>query len=252
MDKEFDMNSLFTEIDQLKNSLDKCRPLTEGEVARLRDEFLTEYTYNSNAIEGNTLTLRETALVLQGMTIDKKPLKDHLEAVGHRDAYNYIEMVAMQKAPLDKRVIKEIHSLVLMDRPMDRGVFRKIPVQIMGAYVTPADPWNIESRLDDLLKKYTNEYTSLHIVERIARFHLEFEGIHPFIDGNGRTGRLLMNLDLIQHGYPPIDVKYADRVRYYDAFDNYYRDGQIGGMIDLIGGYLRDRLKMYVGILEGK
>jgi Fic family protein len=151
---------------------------------------------------------------------------------------------------LDKRVIKEIHSLVLMDRPMDRGVFRKIPVQIMGAYVTPAEPWNIEPRLDDLLKKYTNEYALLHIVERIARFHMEFEGIHPFIDGNGRTGRLLMNLDLIQHGYPPIDVKYTDRVRYYDAFDNYYQDAQINGMIDLIGGYLRDRLKMYVEILE--
>ena len=153
---------------------------------------------------------------------------------------------------MDKRVIKEIHSLVLMDRPMDRGVFRKIPVQIMGAYVTPAAPWDIEPQLDDLLTKYTNEYTSLHIVERIARFHLKFEGIHPFIDGNGRTGRLLMNLDLIQHGYPPIDVKYTDRVRYYDAFDNFYRDGQIDGMITLIGGYLRDRLKMYVGILEGK
>ena len=106
--------------------------------------------------------------------------------------------------------------------------------------------------MDDLLKKYTNEYALLHIVERIARFHLEFEGIHPFIDGNGRTGRLLMNLDLIQHGYPPIDVKYTDRVRYYDASDNYYRDGQINGMIDLIGGYLRDRLKMYVMILEDK
>lgn len=104
--------------------------------------------------------------------------------------------------------------------------------------------------MDDLLKKYTNEYALIHIVERIARFHMEFEEIHPFIDGNGRTGRLLMNLDLIQHGYPPIDVKYTDRVRYYDAFDNYYRDAQINGMIDLIGGYLRDRLKMYVEILE--
>jgi Fic family protein len=239
LDKEFDMNSLFTEIDQLKNSLDKCRPLTEGEVARLRDEFLTEYTYNSNAIEGNTLTLRETALVLQGMTIDKKPLKDHLEAVGHRDAYNYIEMVATQKNPLDKRVIKEIHSLVLMDRPMDRGVFRKIPVQIMGAYVTPAEPWNIEPRLDDLLKKYTNEYALLHIVERIARFHMEFEGIHPFIDGNGRTGRLWQTALLGSwrnefYGAPVENIVWAHQQEYYQAIRASTAAGECGPFIDFM------------------
>ncbi|MBR4985772.1 MAG: Fic family protein [Proteobacteria bacterium] len=242
--------ALFESIERHKAALDNCRPLTEGEVARLRDAFLTEYTYNSNAIEGNTLTLRETALVLNGMTIDKKPLKDHLEAVGHRDAYQYIEMISAQKVPMDKRVIKEVHSLVLMDRPMDRGVFRRIPVQIMGAYVVPADPWDIEPKLDALLERNMKEYSAMPVVERISRFHLEFEGIHPFIDGNGRTGRLLMNLDLIQHGYPPIDVKYTDRKEYYDAFDNFYRDDDIGGMISLIGSYLLNRLQMYCNILE--
>lgn len=241
---------VLAEVEAKRERLNTLRPLTPGEVKRLRDEFMIEFTYNSNAIEGNTLTLKETAMVLEGMTIDRKPLKDHLEAVGHRDAFLYVEEIARQELPLSEFVIKSIHSLVLMDQPEDKGVFRRIPVRIMGAFAEPVQPYLIEPKITELLAADEQRRETMKPIERIARFHLEFEGIHPFIDGNGRTGRLIMNLDLIRCGYPPINVKYTDRKKYYDAFDSYYRDGDAGAMIDLVAGYVNERLDMYLETLS--
>lgn len=241
--------ALFRRIDALKMELSKRRPLTQGEVEALRKEFLIEFTYNSNAIEGNTLTLRETAMVLEGMTIDKKPLKDHLEAVGHRDAFVYMEELARQGTPITSHEIRAIHSLVLGDRPEDKGRFRRVPVRIAGAYAIPAEPFLIEEKLEELLKGDKARQTKMHPIERIALFHLVFEGIHPFIDGNGRTGRLLMNFELIRQGYPTIDVKFTDRRIYYDAFDAYYRDGSADAMVLLVGRYVAERLDEYLRIL---
>ena len=210
--------ALFSRIDSLKEQLDKRRPLTSGELQRLQDEFLVEYTYNSNAIEGNTLTLQETALVLEGLTIDQNPLKDHLETVGHKDAFLYVQQLARDKVPFSETIIKQIHTLVLMDRPEDRGIYRRIPVRIMGAYHTPPDPIMVPELMETFVKEF--EVSKLHPIEHAALFHLKFEGIHPFVDGNGRTGRLILNLLLMQNGYPPINVKFADRKRYYHAFDS--------------------------------
>lgn len=241
---------VFAEVEEKRKRLDGMRPLTPGEVKRLQDEFMVEFTYNSNAIEGNTLTLKETALVLEGVTIDQKPLKDHLEAVGHRDAFLYIEEIARQDVPLSEYVIKNIHSLVLMDRPEDKGVFRRIPVRIMGAYTEPVQPYLIEPKITELIATNEERKSTMNDIERIARFHLEFEGIHPFIDGNGRTGRLILNLDLIRCGYLPINVKYTDRRKYYDAFDAYYRDNNATVMVELIAGYVNERLDEYLKILS--
>lgn len=243
-------NNVIMEVDYKKEKLAAMRPLTAGEVERLRDEFMIEFTYNSNAIEGNTLTLKETAMALEGMTIDKKPLKDHLEAVGHRDAFLYVQDIAKKDMPLSESVIKNIHSLVLMNRPEDKGVYRRIPVRIMGAFTEPVQPYLIEPKMTELLQSDNERKGAIHDIERIARFHLEFEGIHPFIDGNGRTGRLLMNLELIKCGYPPINVKFADRKRYYDAFDAYYKDGNPNKMIDMIAEYVNERLGEYLAVLE--
>lgn len=129
--------NILAQIDRKKVELDKSRPLTQGELERLNEEFIIEYTYNSNAIEGNTLTLRETDLVLRGLTIDKKPLKDHMEAVGHKEAFDYVCELVREKVPFDERVIKQIHFLVLADKREDRGVYRRIPVRIMGAQHEP-------------------------------------------------------------------------------------------------------------------
>ena len=242
--------SLLAEIEAKRERLAEMRPLTRGEVERLREEFLIDFTYNSNAIEGNTLTLKETAMVLEGMTIDQKPLKDHLEAVGHRDAFLYVQDIATKDIPLDESVIKNIHALVLMDRPEDKGIYRRIPVRIMGAYTEPVQPYLIEPNIRELLAENKLRRETMNPIERIARFHLEFEGIHPFIDGNGRTGRLLLNLDLIRNGYPPINVKFIDRKRYYDAFDAYYRDGNADEMINLIARYVDERLDEYFRVLN--
>ena len=242
------IGKLLRQIDEKKSELSTRRPLTRGEVERLRDEFVVEYTYNSNAIEGNTLTLQETAMVLKGVTIDQKPLKDHLEAIGHRDAFRYVENLVKGKTALSEYTIRSIHSLVLIDRPEDKGVFRRIPVRIMGAFHEPPQPYMVEPMINDLLIKHGERKASLHLIEAIALFHLDFEGIHPFIDGNGRTGRLLMNLELMQNGYPAIDVKFTDRRRYYEAFDAYYRNQNANAMIQLIAEYVDGRLGTYLTV----
>ncbi len=240
--------SLFTAIDEMKAELDRRRPLTSGELKRLQDEFLVEFTYNSNAIEGSTLTLQETALALEGVTIDKKPLKDHLEAVGHRDAFLYVVSLVSDKVAISERVIRDIHSLVLMDRPEDKGVYRRIPVKIMGAHHEPPQPYLVPVQMERLLADLSRG--NRHIIESAAMFHLDFEGIHPFIDGNGRTGRLILNLMLMQAGYPPIDVKFADRGKYYSCFDIYYRDNDASPMVNMVGAYVKERLSQYLSLLQ--
>jgi excisionase family DNA binding protein len=239
---------LFARIDGLKEQLDQHHPLTVGELRRLRDEFMVEYTYNSNAIEGNTLTLQETALVLEGVTIDKKPLKDHLEAVGHRDAFLYVQNLVRDKAAFSESIIKQIHTLVLMDRPEDRGSYRHIPVRIMGAYREPSDPVLIPELMEKLAAEFDNK--KLHPIESAALFHLKFAGIHPFVDGNGRTGRLILNLFLMQNGYPPVNVKFADRKRYYDSFDHYYRDSDAVPLVEMIAEYIEERLKKHLSYIS--
>ena len=240
--------ALFASVDGMKAELDRRRPLTAGELKRLQDEFLVEFTYNSNAIEGNTLTLQETALALEGVTIDKKPLKDHLEAVGHRDAFLYVVSLVSDKVPISERIIREIHSLVLMDRPEDKGVYRRIPVKIMGVHHEPPQPYLVPVQMERLvsdLSKYNR-----HTIETAALFHLNFEGIPPFIDGNGRTGRLILNLMLMQAGYPPIDMKFADRRKYYACFDSYYRDDDASPMVNMVGEDVKERLSQYLHLLQ--
>ena len=240
--------SIFAQIELKKTELNDRRPLTEGELERLNEEFTVEYTYNSNAIEGNTLTLRETDLVLRGLTIYQKPLKDHMEAVGHKEAFDYVRDLVRKKAPLTESIIKQIHYLVLADKKNDRGIYRKVPVRIMGAHHEPVQPYLIVPKMEQLLQEYGASED--HIVTKLARFHIEFEGIHPFIDGNGRTGRLLVNLELMRAGYPPIDIKFTDRAAYYEAFDTYYGKHDLSAMEGLFAGYINTRLDYYLKILQ--
>ncbi|MDO5330833.1 MAG: Fic family protein [Bacillota bacterium] len=240
--------SYLRKILSLKKELDGKRPLTQGELERLNEEFVVEYTYNSNAIEGNTLTLRETDLVLKGITIDKKPLKDHLEAINHKEAFDYLLMLVKENSPLSEKAILSLHSIVLADRREDSGIYRRVPVRIMGAAHIPPQPYKIEAKIQELLCWY-QEDKGEDFLARLARFHIEFEAIHPFIDGNGRTGRLLVNLELMKLGYPPIDIKYADRTAYYEAFDAYHVKNDLKPMYNLFARYLYERLSGYLEIL---
>ena len=240
--------SLLEQIDRKKVELDSRRPFTAGEAARLNEEFIVEYTYNSNAIEGNTLTLRETDFVLRGLTIDQKPLKDHMEAIGHKEAFDFVSELVKDNVPISESIIKQIHYLVLADKKEDRGVYRRVPVHIMGAQHEPVQPYLIEPKMEQLL--YDFAASTEHIVTKLARFHIEFEGIHPFIDGNGRTGRLLVNLELMKAGFPPIDIKFSDRIAYYNAFEEYHVKHNLSAMENLFAGYINARLDMYLDMLQ--
>ena len=170
--------NLLTVIDKKKLALDSKRPLTEGEVERLTEEFVVEYTYNSNAIEGNTLTLRETDMVLRGLTIAQKPLKDHMEAVGHKEAFDFLRELVKEQVILSESIIKQIHYLVLADKKDDRGIYRRVPIRIMGAKHEPVQPYLIQPKMERLLEDYRN--STEHIIPRLARFHIEFEGDSPY------------------------------------------------------------------------
>ena len=243
---------MLEKINNLLKKINGYRPLTEWEIKRLRDEFLIDFTYNSNAIEGNTLTLQETALVLQeGITIDKKPLKEHLEVIGHKEAFSYIEELVKEKIPLSENNIKDIHSIVLMDKPQDRGKYRRIPVTILGAVHEPPQPYLVPVLMEQLINEYNEEMKDKHIIEKVALFHLQFEAIHPFIDGNGRTGRLIINFELMKEGYPPINIKFKDRKRYYNCFTDFYLNNSNPQMLmEMIEEYVQEELERYISVLE--
>lgn len=240
-------DSLLDLIFEKKLLLDSKRPFSEGELNQLYEEFMIEYTYNSNAIEGNILTLRETDMVLRGLTIDQKPLKDHLEVIGHKEAFYYVLDLVKEKKEINEFIIKQIHSLVLNDKPMDRGVYRKIPVRIIGAFNDPVQPYLIESKMNELLIEYKNN--NENIAKKLALFHILFEGIHPFIDGNGRTSRLLMNFEAIKKGYPPIVIKNDIRPQYYESLDKAHTTGDYTDFIKLVAKAEEESLDLYLKVI---
>ncbi|MEG1009477.1 MAG: Fic family protein [Clostridia bacterium] len=243
------MLNKITKINELKNIVSKLRPFSPGELERLKEEFAVEYTFDSNAIEGSPLTLEETSLVLkENITIAEKPLNFHLSAIGHLDAYYYIEELIKENIELSEKEILNIHSLVLMDFPSDKGKYRSIPVKILNTETLVTQPYLIKPKMEELIKWY-NE-SNLETISKIALFHLKFETIHPFIDGNGRTGRLILNFELMKSGYVPINIKYKDRRKYYDAFKIYNEKEDYSMMTDLISDYLIEELNRYISLRE--
>lgn len=240
---------LLKEVEALKEERSRLRPLTQGELERMRDAFLVDYTHASTAIEGNTLTLKETALVLEGMTIGQKPLKCHLEAIGHRDAFRYLEELVSGGQSIDERMVKELHALVLADKPEDRGVYRRIPVYIRGAEHVPPQPYMVAPLMEQWVRDVKR--SKKHPIAVAAESHLGFESIHPFIDGNGRTGRLLLNFVLMRAGYLPVSVKYENRLAYYGAFAAYGREGKTEPMVKILLEAERDRMQEWLRIAKG-
>ncbi len=237
-------------VDALQRKLAAARPLTPAEAEKLRQIFLVDYTHASTAIEGNTLTLSETAMALEGLTIAEKPLKDHLEAIGHRDAFLYLEDVVRAREPLTEGLVRNLHALVLADQPRDRGVYRRLPVKILGAIHTPPEPYLVAPQMEALLAEFAA--TRLHPLVAAALFHIRFEAIHPFIDGNGRTGRLLANFILMRAGYLPVNIKFEDRRAYYEAFSAYHATGDLAPMLAIFARNEHARLTQLLTDLRGE
>jgi Fic family protein len=240
----------FANLDHLKSLLDQHRPLPSAIVKNLQEELILRWTYNSNAIEGNTLTLQETKVALEGITIGGKTMREHFEAINHKEAILYVEALVQENEPLTEWEIKSIHSLVLKNiDDSNAGKYRNTNVLISGATHRPPDHLNVSDNMAAFINWYQNEAQILHPVERAARVHADFVGIHPFIDGNGRTSRLLMNLELMKSGFPPIVIKVEDRLEYYKALDEAHTTENYEPFIDLIAKASQQSFEPYWFVL---
>lgn len=241
---------MFHEIDQKKILLDNNSPLPEYTVKSIREQLLLEWTYNSNAIEGNTLTLMETKVVLEGITIGGKTLREHLEVVNHKDAIFYIEDIVGANEPLTEWQIKNIHRLVLKSiNDRYAGNYRDQKVMIAGAKHVPPEPFFIKEKMEKFIKWYHADAKNLHPLERAAMVHIIFVGIHPFVDGNGRTSRLLLNLELMKSGYPPIVIRADNRLKYYNALDRAHTIRDNKEFIEIVVEELNKTLDLYISLI---
>jgi Fic family protein len=237
-----------------KKKLDGFRPLSSALVNNLEEWFKVELTYTSNAIEGNTLTRKETALVVEeGITVKGKTLKEHLEAINHAEALDFIkELVSKKREAITKREVLDIHAFIL--RKIDdenAGRYRNIKVRIRGANVVLPNPVKVPELMEGFFN-WLHSKNKDHPAKIAADAHFRLVSIHPFSDGNGRTARLLMNLLLMQKGYPPALVRKEDRDVYIDsiekgqtseAFDDYYK---------VIYRAIDRSLDIYLDAVEGK
>jgi Fic family protein len=216
-------NHLKDRIDAKLKQLQKLRPLPPPAVSKLKEQFAIEMTYNSNAIEGNRLTLKETFLVInEGLTIKGKPLKDHLEAKDHYEALNYLyeSIEYSKKHTLSEVFIRNLQQLVVKDTdPEYAGKYRNSNVSIGGADHVPPDAGEVPILMRETMEWVRQNHKRTHSIELAALLHHKLVFIHPFYDGNGRTARLVMNVLLMQAGYPLVVILKNDRKKYYDALD---------------------------------
>ena len=209
----------FKEVDKKLDILNSKRPLPSETLKSLEESNILDWTYHSNAIEGNTLTLRETQVVLEGITIGGKSLTEHLEVINHKDAILFLEELVKSDVELSEWNIKNIHALILKEiNNNNAGKYRTGNVKIVGATQIPVDYVKVPEEMEKLVIKY-NDWNEYHPLIRAALLHGEFVFIHPFVDGNGRTARLLMNFEAMKSGYLPIIIRKDIRVKYYEALD---------------------------------
>lgn len=225
----------FDKLDALKNKLDSLRPLPPEVVRNLHEDLVLRWTYNSNAIEGNTLTLKETKVALEGITVGGKTLREHFEAINHREAILFVEDIINRNEKITTGQIKRIHALILKNIDDENaGVFRKVNVTVAGAESVPPDSFLVQGEMDNLEVWYNKMINELHPVELAARLHSDFVKIHPFIDGNGRTARLLMNLELMKAGFPAVILPVERRLEYYETLDRSHVHSDYESFINLI------------------
>ncbi|MBS4539486.1 Fic family protein [Clostridium sp. D2Q-11] len=244
---EFD----FSYIDSLKHSIDEHRPFSKGLSKSLQEKIIVEWTYHSNAIEGNTLTLSETKVVLEGITIGGKTMVEHLETINHRQAILFVEDLISNKEPLSEWNIKNIHALILKEIDnINAGKYRSENVVISGAKHIPPKHYQVGYLMQKLIVEYQNEWKEFHPVVRATLLHGEFVKIHPFIDGYGRTARLLLNFELMRNGYPPIIIKNEERARYYDVLDMAHTTMNYEPFIELVSELVIESAELWLSVLD--
>lgn len=242
-------DNYFAEVDKLKKRLDSKRPIPKETLKSLKESINLEWIYNSNGIEGNTLTLRETQVVLEGITVGGKTLTEHLEAINHEKAILYLEDLVKEKQPITEWNIKNIHQLILKEIDNENaGRYRKENVTIKGATHIPPDFLKVPEVMEKLILNYET-WNKYHPIIQAALLHGELVKIHPFIDGNGRTSRLIMNLDLMNHGYNPVIIKKENRLEYYEVLDKAHITGDYTDFIKLVTKLEIEMLKKYLKLL---
>lgn len=222
LDKQ--VTNLLNKVNHLHEKWQSKKPLDGLQVHKMQEFFHTAYTYESNRIEGNTLTLSETHLVINdGITIGGKSMREHLELINHKEAIDLVQDFVKNKVHFNAFYLKQIHQLVLkgIDK-QNAGVYRSVPVRISGSAHLPPEPYRIEKLMEDYFLFYEMQRKTLHPIILAAEMHERLVSIHPFIDGNGRTSRLVMNLILLQHGYTLVNLKGDpdQKSRYFKALES--------------------------------
>jgi len=240
-------------MDALRAAWQNKKPATGTQLTKLNEAFGVEYTYESNRIEGNTLTLQETYLVIhQGLTIGGKSMQEHLEAINHDEAIEFVMDLVKNNTEITEYRIKQLHQLVLkgIDRK-NAGVYRTVPVRIGGSAHVPPEPYMLGKLMEELFVFYETEKHQMHPVLLAAEMHERLVTIHPFIDGNGRTSRLLMNLILLRHGYTIAILKgnNESRLAYYSALAAVQSDADTAPFYTLIANTVEQSLQAHLALV---
>lgn len=244
---------MFQKIDAKKAVLDSKRPLSKDSLDNLKRYFDVELTYNSNAIEGNTLTITETKVILEdGITIGKgKSLREHLEVINHKEAIDYVDDIVSKNIDISERVIKDLHYIILKSiNNENAGKYRNTNVLISGSSHRPVEHFLVEEKMKELINWYNVNKNKIHPIELAAEFHFRYVYIHPFIDGNGRSARLLMNLILMRNGYPISVIKNDNREEYMKALETASTTGELKSFVDLVADAVDKSLDIYLYIIQ--
>jgi excisionase family DNA binding protein len=245
-----DLPKSLEDIDKKLALLNSKRPLPPATLKSLKANELVEWTYNSNGIEGNTLTLKETKVVLEGITIGGKSVKEHLEAINHKEAILYLEKLVDSKTDLTERDIRNIHQLVIKEiNAENAGRYRNENVIISGATHIPPYHLLVRDQMEQLIISLQSWVKKYHPLVVAALLHGEFIKIHPFVDGNGRTARLLMNFIAIKYGFPPLVIKKEQRFDYYDALDTANTTKNYTMFVNQIATIAEKALDFYLSVI---
>jgi Fic family protein len=246
-----DLTNLLQEIDELKSKLDKLRQFDSYRIAQALE---LEYTFESNRIEGNTLTLKETDLVInEGLTISGKSMREHLEAINHKEAIDYVKDLMLRKVQINEREILTIHNLILRGiMPEYAGKYRNVQVMIKGSAHLPPQPFIVPKKMEEYFEWFQINKNILHPVILAAEMHERLVTIHPFIDGNGRTSRLIMNLILLKNGFVIANIKgdNESRMAYYNALEKVQTENNKEAFHLMIAQVEKNCLERYLSILS--